>query len=135
MPKKQAKIKIESLPPRERQVLDAVYRLSEAGVGDVLEAMENPPGYSAVRATLNVLVQKGFLQYRNEKNRYLYRPVLPMEKAPRSILRNLVDTFFAGRPTAAVAALLDVGADDLTDDDLEEMEAMIRRARKEQKLK
>ena len=131
MPKKKPPIVLESLPPRERQVLDAVYRLKEAAVGDVLEALDDPPSYSAVRAMLNILVRKGFLDYRREKTRYLYRPVLPEDQAPKSLLRNMLDTFFAGRPAAVVAALLNVTADDLSVDDLREMERMIKEAKKE----
>ncbi len=128
MPKKKPKIKLESLPPRERQVLDTVYRIGEGGVAEVLAALADPPGYSAVRAMLNILVQKGFLEYRREKTRYLYRPVVPQSEAPQSLLRNLLETFFVGKPTAAVAALLDVAAPDFSDEDYREMEQMIRNA-------
>ena len=128
MSKKKVDIKLESLPPRERHVLDTVYKLSEGSVGEVLAAMDNPPGYSAVRTMLNILVQKGFLDYRREKTRYIYRPLLAEEQAHQSIFRNLLDTFFPGKPTAAVAALLNVAATDLTDADFREMEEMIKAA-------
>ena len=126
MPKKKTKIKLESLPPRERQVLDTVYKLSEGSVSDVLAALENPPGYSAVRTMLNILVQKGFLDYRREKTKYIYRPLLTEDKAHWSIFRNLLDTFFPGKPAAAVAALLNAAAGDLTDEDYREMERLIK---------
>jgi len=128
MSKKKPMIKLESLPPRERQVLDAVYRLAEGSVSEVIEALADPPGYSAVRTMLNILVQKGFLDYRREKTRYLYRPVLPQEDAQRSLLRNVLDTFFVGKPTAAIAAMLNIAAPDLTDEDYREMKLMIRDA-------
>jgi len=131
MPKKKPKITIESLPPRERQVLDTVYRLSEAGVSEVINAMSNPAGYSAVRTMLNTLVRKGFLEYRREKTRYLYRPVLHPAEAPRSLMKNLLDTFFAGRPAAVVATLLDVAGEELSEADYREMEAFIQNAKKE----
>lgn len=129
MAKKKPKIKLEALPPRERQVLDTVYRLGEGGVSEVLKALDDPPGYSAVRTMLNILVQKGFLEYRREKTRYLYRPVLSQLEAPQSLLRNLLDTFFVGNPTAAVAALLNIAAPDLSDEDYREMEQMIQNAK------
>jgi predicted transcriptional regulator len=88
--------------------------------------MENPPGYSAVRTMLNVLVQKGFLDYRREKTRYIYQPLLPEKKAQQSIFRNLLDTFFPGKPTAAVAALLDAAAGELSEEDYREMERLIK---------
>ncbi len=130
MSKKKGNVKLETLPPRERHVLDTVYKLSEGSVSDVLAAMDDPPGYSAVRTMLNILVQKGFLDYRREKTKYIYRPVHAREQAHRSIFRNLLDTFFPGKPTAAVAALLDVASDDLTDDDFRDMEKLIKNARK-----
>ena len=129
MPGKKPPIALESLPPRERQILDTVYRLKEAAVGEVRDVLDDPPSYSAVRAMLNILVRKGFLDYRREKTRYLYYPVLSKELAPQSLLRNLLNTFFAGRPAAAVAALLNVAADDLSADDLREMERMIQEAK------
>lgn len=133
MAKKKTKIKIESLPPRERQVLDAVYRLSEASVSEVINAMSDPAGYSAVRTMLNILVRKGFLEYRREKTRYLYRPVLPQADAPQSLLRNLLNTFFVGRPADAVAAMINVAAPDLSDADYREMEQLIQNARESRK--
>jgi len=129
MAKKKTKTTLESLPPRERQVLDTVYRLSEAGVSEVIDAMSDPAGYSAVRTMLNILVRKGFLDYRREKTRYLYRPVLQPEEAPRSLIKNLLDTFFAGRPAAVVATLLNVAGDELSEADYREMEKMIRQAK------
>jgi predicted transcriptional regulator len=133
MAKKKPKIKLESLPPRERQVLDAVYRINEGSVSEVLEALADPPSYSAVRTMLNILVQKGFLDDRREKVRYLYRPVVSQEDAPRSLLRNLLDTFFVGKPTAAIAAMLNVAAPDLSDEDYREMKQMIEEAKKRKK--
>ncbi len=120
--------RLESLAPRERQIVETVYRLDEASVGEVLDALPDPLSYSAVRAMLNTLVQKGFLEYRREKTRYLYRPVVAKNAAQRSVLRNLLETFFAGQAAEAVAALLDVAAPDLSDEDYREMEQMIRNA-------
>ena len=133
MAKKNRNIKLESLPPRGRQVLDAVYRLSEAGVSKVIAAISDPAGYSAVRTMLNILVRKGFLEYRREKIRYLYRPVVPQADASQSLLRNLLDTFFVGKPAAAVAALLNIAAAGLSDDDYLEMELLIQNARETRK--
>ena len=125
------KVKLEDLAARERQIVEAVYRLEEASVGDVLEAIANPPSYSAVRAMLTSLVQKGFLEFRMEKKRYLYRPVLEKDSARKSMLKNMLDNFFAGNPTKAVAAILDVAAANLDDEDFAEMKKLIEKARKE----
>ena len=126
-----SKVKLEDLAARERQIVEAVYRLEEASVGDVLEAIANPPSYSAVRAMLTSLVQKGFLEFRMEKKRYLYRPVLEKDSARKSMLKNMLDNFFAGNPTKAVAAILDVAAANLDDEDFAEMKKLIEKARKE----
>lgn len=122
--------KLEALGARERQVAEIVYRLGEAGVNEVLVEIPDPPSYSAVRAILNVLVQKGVLDYRREKIKYLYYPVVAKNDASRSALKNLLDTFFAGKPTDVVAALLDVAAADMDDGDFRDLKTLIDKARK-----
>ncbi len=122
--------RLESLAARERQLVETVYRLNEAAVSDVLRHLSDPPSYSAVRAMLNSLVQKGFLEYRQEKTKFLYRPAMAKDAARKSVLKNLIDTFFAGKPTEAVAALLDVAAEDLSDSDYRDLKNMIENARK-----
>jgi BlaI family penicillinase repressor len=116
---------------RERQIVEAVYRLGEAAVAEVLQELTDPPSYSSVRAMLGQLVEKGVLKYRRDGKRYLYRPAVPKEKARRSALRNLLSTFFAGEPLDAMAALLDVSAKELTDEDLQRMKRLIERAQQE----
>lgn len=126
----QKQSKLEALGARERQIAEIVYRLGEAGVNEVLGEIPDPPSYSAVRAILNVLVQKGVLDYRREKIKYLYYPVVAKDDASRSALKNLLDTFFAGKPTDVVAALLDVAAADMDDGDFRDLKSMIDKARK-----
>jgi len=119
------------LGKRERQIVEAVYRLGEGSVSDVLKALIDPPSYSAVRAMLGLLVEKGALKFRQEGKRYLYRPAVPKEKVGQSALRNVLSTFFAGDPLDVMAALLDVSAKRLTDDDLQRMQQLIEQARQE----
>lgn len=119
------------LGKRERQLVEAVYRLGEAAVADVLRELADPPSYSSVRAMLGLLVEKRVLKYRREGKRYLYRPAVPKEKVRQSALRNVLSTFFAGDPLDAMAALLDVSAKQLTDDDLQRMQQLIEQARQE----
>jgi BlaI family transcriptional regulator, penicillinase repressor len=116
---------------RERQIVEAVYRLGEASVAQVRAEVPNPPSYSAVRAILTTLVGKKVLAFRQEGKRYLYRARTSPESAGRSALQRLLYTFFAGQPTHAVAALLDVSAGSLTREELDRMKALIERARKE----
>ncbi|MFC1757492.1 BlaI/MecI/CopY family transcriptional regulator [Planctomycetota bacterium] len=119
------------LGKRERQIVEAVYRLGEASVSEVLEELPDPPSYSSVRAMLGLLVEKQQLKFRQDGKRYLYRPAVSKEKVRRSVLRNLLSTFFAGEPIDAMAALLDVSANDLTDDQLKQMKQLIDKARRE----
>jgi len=116
---------------RERQIVEAVYRLGEASVADVRGQLSDPPSYSAVRAMLGLLVEKGLLKFRQQGKRYLYRPAMPHDKASKSALRNVLSTFFAGNPSDAMAALLDVSARNLTDDDLVRMKQLIEQAQRE----
>ncbi|MGO9113291.1 MAG: BlaI/MecI/CopY family transcriptional regulator [Thermoguttaceae bacterium] len=119
------------LARRQRQIVEAVYRLEEASVADVLAELADPPSYSAVRAILTSLVQKGVLAYRHEGKRYLYRGLASKEKVQQSVLSRMVSTLFGDRPSVALAALLDVAGDRLTDAELDEMRKLIDQSRKE----
>ena len=119
------------LGKRERQIVESVYRLAEASVAEVLQQLTDPPSYSAVRAMLGQLVEKGVLKYRQDGKRYLYRPAVAKETVRLSALRKLLSTFFAGEPLDAMAALLDVSATELKDDDLRRMKRLIEQAQQE----
>ena len=119
------------LGKRERQIVEVVYQLGEAPVADILARLPDPPSYSAVRAMLGVLVRKGVLRSRRQGNRYLYRPAVPKDKASRSVLRKVLATFFAGRASDAMAALLEVSADELSDEELDRMARLVEQAKKE----
>jgi len=99
--------KFEQLGARERQIVEVVYRIEEGSVSDVLAALADPPSYSAVRAMLNILAGKGYLDYRLVKNKYLYRPAGKKKSAQKTVLRNVLDNFFGGQTAEAVAALLE----------------------------
>lgn len=118
------------LGKRERQIVEALYRLEEASVAQVCQALPEPPSYSTVRAMLNSLVAKRVVRFRHQGKRYLYRPVAPREKTGRTALRNLVKNFFAGEPLDAVAALLDEHADRLAPNELERIKRIIDEAEK-----
>ena len=98
---------LEHLGARERQIVEAVYRLEEGSVSEVLSALADAPSYSAVRAMLNILVNKGHLDYRLVKNKYLYRPTGKIKATQKTMLRNVVENFFGGKTAEAVATLLD----------------------------
>ena len=118
---------------RERQIMEILYRRGQASVSEVRAAMNDAPSYSAVRAMLRVLKDKGHVRHQAEGLKYMYRPVVNREKAKRSALKSLVDTFFNDRPDEVVAALLDVSSRRLTAEELDRMAAMIDEARREGK--
>ncbi|MEP6620191.1 MAG: BlaI/MecI/CopY family transcriptional regulator [bacterium] len=120
-----------ALGRRERQIVDTVYQLGRASVAQVLEQLSDPPSYSAVRAMLRLLEDKGYLHHTEEEGRYIYEPRLSHEQANRPVLKHLVSTFFKGSIEAAMAALLDESKDELSDAELGRLAAMIDRARKE----
>ena len=118
-----------ALSRRERQVLDVLHRLGRASAADVRAALADPPSDSAVRTHLRILEEKGHVQHDQDGPRYVYRPTVPREAAGRTALRHLMRTFFDDAPDRAVAALLDETAADLSDADLDRLDALIRQAR------
>jgi predicted transcriptional regulator len=121
------------LGSREQQIMDAIHLLGEAAVGDVLAKLTDPPSYSAVRTMIRHLESKGLLKHRQQGRRYLYRPTQSRVSASRSALRKLLDVFFAGSPSDAVAAILDVEGKRLDPAELDRIEALIQQARTEGK--
>ncbi|MGB7294004.1 MAG: BlaI/MecI/CopY family transcriptional regulator [Candidatus Aminicenantales bacterium] len=121
----------KNLSRRERQIMDIIYALQEATVNQVLERLPSPPSYSAVRALLRVLEQKGHIIHRQDGPRYVFSPTLPRERARRSALKHLLQTFFDDSTEDAVAALLDIFEDSLTADDYGRLVELIEKARKE----
>ncbi len=120
-----------SLSRRERQIMDAIYRRGQATSAEVLEDLPDPPSYSAVRAMLRVLEEKGHLQHVQQGAKYVFLPTVPREKARRSALKQLMQTFFDGSAEQTVAALLDLSASKLSDAELDRLSKLINQARKE----
>ena len=120
-----------SLSRRERQIMDIVYELKEVSALQVMERLPSPPSYSAVRALLKVLEQKGHLLHRQDGPRYVYTPRLPKDKARKSALSHLMRTFFDGSTEGVVAALLDISEDNLSEEDYRRLTELIEKARTE----
>ncbi len=120
---------LQRLSRRERQVLEAVYRLGSGTVREVLGQLPDPPSYSAVRTHLRILEEKGFLRHEEDGRRYVYHPVVKKQEARRSALQNLLETFFDGSVTATVAALLQEKDLELSEEELAELEALVQEAR------
>ncbi len=122
---------LSGLSRRERQIMDILYQRGKASASEVRERMPDPPSYSAVRAMLRILEEKGHLNHQEEGLKYVYTPVVARDKAKRSAVQHLLDTFFNGEPEQIMAALLDVSSTRLTREELDRMSAMIEKARKE----
>ena len=116
---------------RERQLMEAVYRLGRASVSDVLAQLPDPPSYSSVRAMLGKLQRKGYLRSEQDGPRYIYTPALSRENARRTALKNLLDTFFNGSAEQAAVALLQMSDTTVPATVLDRLHERVRRARKE----
>ena len=120
-----------TLSRREREIMEVVYRAGAVTASDVHAQLPSPPSYSAVRAMLRILEEKGHLTHTTDGPRYVFAPVVPRSAASESALSQVLGTFFAGSTGAAVAALLDMNHDRLSGDELDEISRAIERARKE----
>ena len=118
-----------NLSRRERQIMDVVYARGQVTVAEVLEDLPDPPGYSAVRAMLGKLERKQYLRHEEHGPRYVYVPTLPREEVQETALERMMNTFFDGSPSKAVAAILDLSATDLTDAEIDEMAKLVEQAR------
>jgi len=119
------------LSRRERQIMEVIYARGRATAAEVREHLPDPPSYSAVRAMLRILEDKGHLVHESDGPRYVFLPTTPREQARETALRRVVQTFFGGSPENAVAALLELDDDALDDDALERIAEQIDSARKE----
>ena len=119
------------LSRRERQIMDALHQRGHAPAAEVQAALPDAPGYSAVRALLRILEDKGHVKHRREGIRYVYLPRAKRESVRRSALKRVVSTFFQGSVTQAMAALLETTDARLSDSELQELQQMIHQARKE----
>jgi len=119
------------LTRRERQIMDILYRRGRATAAEVMEEMSGSPHYSTVRTQLRVLEEKGHVRHEEQGLRYVYEPAVPRRAARRSALRHMVETFFDGSAEQVVAALIGGDAAGLSDEDLERIEALVAKARKE----
>src|SRR5215212_4382127 len=117
-----------TLSRRERQIMDILYQRERATAAEIHEALPDAPTYSAVRAKLRVLEEKGHIRHEEESMRYVYAPTMPRDTARRSALRHVVSTFFEGSVEQAVAALIDLSAARLDDRELDRIAHLIEEA-------
>ena len=119
------------LSRREREIMEIIYQRGQATAAEVMEQLHNPPGYSAVRALLRILEEKGALRHEQQGPRYVFLPTVTHEKASRSALQRMVEVFFNGSTEAVVATLLDISQTRLTPDEWERLSQLIERSREQ----
>jgi predicted transcriptional regulator len=126
-----AKTLFGNLSRRERQIMDLLFQRGRATAADVQEGLPDAPSYSAVRALLRILEEKGHVRHEQDGPRYVYLPRADRERARQSALKHLVHTFFDGSAEQAVAALLGTGGGRMAPEELERLAVLIEQARKE----
>ena len=119
------------LTRRERQIMDVIYRLGRATAQDVLDHIPEPPSYSAVRALLRLLEERGHVRHVTEGQKYVYLPAVGRSDARRSALSHVVRTFFGGSVEQAIATLVDSSRAKLSPEELERLSDLIEKAKKE----
>ena len=122
---------LAGLSRRERQIMDFLFQRGKASVGEVMDGIPDPPGYSAVRATLRTLEQKGRVSHEEDGRAYIYRPTLRRDAARKSALTHVLRTFFDNSAEQAVAALLELKGPRLSSAELERVSRMVESAKKE----
>ena len=118
-----------TLTKRERQIMDALYRLGRATAAEIMDGLSGSPSYSTVRTQLRVLEGKGHVRHEEQGLRYIYSPTIPRHSARRSALKHLVDTFYEGSSAKVVAALLGGEGARVSDAELDRIAELVERAR------
>ena len=121
---------LQQLAPRERQILEILFRRGRATAAEVQTALGDPVSNSAVRGMLRLLEKKGLVAYEEDGPRYVYYPVTSSDKVGRSALSHLVDTFFSNSNSSAIATLLDMSRQPLSDEEYERLSALLEKAHK-----
>lgn len=125
--------KLIHLSRRERQIMDVLYRVGKASVADVLRQLPDPPSYSAVRALLRILEEKGVIRHEQAGARYVFIPTVRRDAVKRSALRHLVNTFFEGSTSQVMAALVEMSGPGLDADELARLRQLIDQAKQRRK--
>lgn len=125
----------DKLSMRERQIMDVIYRLGEASAAQVQQAIPDPPGYSAVRALLAVLQEKGLVKHEKRGRAYVYQPTVSQHKVRDTALKHVVQTFFDGSVASVVTSLVNSSDKSLSDEDFERLEKLVREKRKQRRQK
>ena len=122
---------LNKLSRRERQIMDALYRLEEASAKEIQDALGDPLSDSSIRTFLRKLEEKGHIKHREAGPKFIYSPIVARNKASASALSNVVKTFFSDSPLMAVNSLLDMSMEDISEDDIRSLEKLIREKKQE----
>ncbi|HEV3060097.1 MAG TPA: BlaI/MecI/CopY family transcriptional regulator [Vicinamibacterales bacterium] len=122
--------RVTDLSRRERQVMDILYRDGKATAADVLAGLPDPPSYSAVRAMLRILEEKGHIRHEQDGPRYVFVPTVKRDTAQRSALRHVINTFFDGSASQVMAALFELSARELDADELAQLRRLVDKAKR-----
>jgi predicted transcriptional regulator len=124
---------LSRLSRRERQIMEIIYSRGSVSAGDVQDALSDAPGYSAVRSALRLLEQKGLLKHRTDGLKYIYEPIVPGDKAGKSALQRVVETFFQNSPARVIQTLLSQKDYSLSEGELAELEKLIAQAKERER--
>lgn len=113
---------------REAQILEILYRRGRATIAELREELPDAPSPSAVRKLLEILEQRGHVRHFAENGRHVFSSTIPLDRARRSALRQLVDTFFGGSPEDMMVALLDPSAPQMSEASLRRIMRMAKKA-------
>lgn len=123
--------KDRGLSRRERQIMEALYRLGKASAADIRGALPNPPSYTAVRTHLTILQEKGHVRHRSDGPRYIYEPVVPREEMAKTAIEGVLLTFFGNSVERFVATLLGRKESQISPEQLDRLAQVIERAKRE----
>ena len=122
---------LRNLSRRERQIMDAVFRKGKATAVEIHASITDPPSHDAIRRLIRILEEKGFLRHEIDGPRHVYYPTIEPERASRSALDHVVDTYFKGSVSQAIAALIESSPEGLSEREFKAITELIREANKE----
>jgi len=128
-----AKVAVPALSRRERQIMDVLYRTGRATAAEVQAGLPDAPGYSAVRTMLRILEEKGHVRHEADGPRYVYIPMVARDRARRSALKHVLNTFFEGSASQVMAALFELSPRDLADDEIARLRQLIDTAKQKKR--
>ncbi len=118
---------LQTLSKRERQIMDTIYRLGEATAAEIIANLPEEVGDASIRKLIRIVESKGYIKHRREGLRYIYSPIVPREAASRQAMRHMLQTFFQDSAPKAVSALLDITRDQLSEEEIAELSALIKK--------